>query len=100
MTLAPVRRPTCEARPAAWKASPITYTPPWKYAAQLGCGHGHVGGWRLRRGRLPEQPSLLAHVAVEREGVLAQGCVEILSLFAAHRVLPSAGVMPGTSRLR
>src|SRR3989441_5773926 len=31
MTLAPVRRPTCEARPAAWKASPITYTPPWKY---------------------------------------------------------------------
>src|SRR2546428_529206 len=31
MTLAPVRRPTCEARPAAWKASPSTYTPPWKY---------------------------------------------------------------------
>src|SRR5439155_2971708 len=31
MTLAPVRAPTCEARPAAWKASPITYTPPWKY---------------------------------------------------------------------
>src|SRR6516165_7170840 len=31
MTLAPVRRPTCEARPAAWKASPRTYTPPWKY---------------------------------------------------------------------
>src|SRR3984957_11372356 len=31
MTLARVRRPTCEARPAAWKASPITYTPPWKY---------------------------------------------------------------------
>src|SRR6266704_338873 len=31
MTLAPVRRPTCEARSAAWKASPITYTPPWKY---------------------------------------------------------------------
>src|SRR5215470_5655786 len=31
MTLAPVRRPTCEASPAAWKASPITYTPPWKY---------------------------------------------------------------------
>jgi hypothetical protein len=23
--------PICEARPAAWKASPITYTPPWKY---------------------------------------------------------------------
>src|SRR5258708_2537794 len=31
MTLARVRRPTCEARPAALKASPITYTPPWKY---------------------------------------------------------------------
>src|SRR6266545_3766556 len=30
MTLARVRRPTCEARSAAWKASPITYTPPWK----------------------------------------------------------------------
>src|SRR5439155_25764953 len=31
MTFACVRRPTCEARPAARKASPITYTPPWKY---------------------------------------------------------------------
>src|SRR6266567_5203999 len=31
MTLACVRRPACEARPAAWKASPSTYTPPWKY---------------------------------------------------------------------
>src|ERR1017187_9821216 len=31
MTLAWVRRPTCEARPAAWKAAPSTYTPPWKY---------------------------------------------------------------------
>src|SRR3954470_5684822 len=31
MTLARVRRPSCEARPAAWKASPSTYTPPWKY---------------------------------------------------------------------
>src|SRR6516162_2474225 len=31
MTVAAVRRPTCEARSAAWKASPITYTPPWKY---------------------------------------------------------------------
>src|SRR5439155_801755 len=31
MTLACVRRPTCEARPAARKASDITYTPPWKY---------------------------------------------------------------------
>src|SRR5580692_7874544 len=31
MTVARIRRPTCEARPAAWKASPSTYTPPWKY---------------------------------------------------------------------
>src|SRR6267378_3863578 len=31
MTLACDRRPTCEARSAARKASPITYTPPWKY---------------------------------------------------------------------
>src|SRR6185437_3204764 len=31
MTLAPACRPTCEARPAAWEASPSTYTPPWKY---------------------------------------------------------------------
>src|SRR6478672_5203392 len=31
MTLARVRRPTCEARSAALKASPSTYTPPWKY---------------------------------------------------------------------
>src|SRR5450755_1959377 len=31
MTLARVRRPICEARPAAPKASPSTYTPPWKY---------------------------------------------------------------------
>src|SRR6478736_4648380 len=32
MTLACVRRPTCEASSAARKASPITYTPPWKYS--------------------------------------------------------------------
>src|SRR6266851_4310864 len=31
MTLACVRRPICEARSAARKASPSTYTPPWKY---------------------------------------------------------------------
>ena len=29
--LGTVRRPTCEARSAAWKASSRTYTPPWKY---------------------------------------------------------------------
>src|SRR6187399_2884321 len=32
MTLAPARRPTWEARSAARKASPIAYTPPWKYS--------------------------------------------------------------------
>src|SRR5260221_14589008 len=31
MTLRPARRSTCDARPAAWKPSPITYPPPWKY---------------------------------------------------------------------
>src|SRR5712691_1889670 len=31
MALARVRRATCEARSAARKASPMTYTPPWKY---------------------------------------------------------------------
>src|SRR3954452_2869613 len=31
MTLACIRRPISEARPAARKASEITYTPPWKY---------------------------------------------------------------------
>src|SRR5579863_4808314 len=31
MTVARVRRPICEARPAAETASPRTYTPPWKY---------------------------------------------------------------------
>jgi hypothetical protein len=36
-------------------------------AAQYGWGHGHVGSQRLRRGELPEQPPLLADVAVERE---------------------------------
>jgi hypothetical protein len=37
-------------------------------AAQCGWGHGHIGSQRLRRGNLPEQSPLLAHVAVEREG--------------------------------
>ena len=86
MTLAWVRRPIWEARSAAWKASPITYTPAvevqhdvagfdavdgdlggWD-AAQYGRGHGHLSGQRLRRGKLPEQSPLLADVAVEREG--------------------------------
>ena len=37
-------------------------------AAQCGCGHGHVGGQRLRRGQLAEQSPLLADVAVGGEG--------------------------------
>src|SRR6266700_102568 len=32
MTVARVRAPICAASPAGWKASPITYTPPWKYS--------------------------------------------------------------------
>src|SRR6266576_6395280 len=35
MTLARVRRPTCEASSAERKASPRTYTPPWKYRTVL-----------------------------------------------------------------
>src|SRR6266508_2639996 len=35
MTLARVRRPICEASSAARKASPSTYTPPWKYRTVL-----------------------------------------------------------------
>src|SRR3954452_10905096 len=35
MTLARVRRPICEASLAARKASPSTYTPPWKYRTVL-----------------------------------------------------------------
>ena len=37
-------------------------------AAQRGCGHGHVGGQRLRRGQLLQQPPLLADVAAGGEG--------------------------------
>ena len=37
-------------------------------AAQCGCGHGHVGGQRLRRYQLPEQSPLLVDVAVGGEG--------------------------------
>ena len=36
-------------------------------AAQHGLGHGHVGGQRLRRYQLPEQPSLLAAVSWDLE---------------------------------
>ena len=37
-------------------------------AAQCGCGHGHVGGQRLRREQLPEQSPLLVDVGVGGEG--------------------------------
>src|ERR1700730_4278484 len=70
MTLACVRRPTCEARSAAWKASPITYTPPWKYRTT----------WR---GSIPSivisavgTPPSAAAVTVTSAG---RGCVEASS---------------------
>ena len=56
-----------------------------------------VDGQRLRRGQLLEQPPLLADVAVERESVLSQDRVEVLSLFGAHGDLPSVGIRPGSA---
>src|SRR6266480_5160966 len=80
MTLAPVRAPTCEARPAAWKASPITYTPPWKYRAT----------WR---GSIPSMvisvvgtPPSAAAVTVTSTG---SGCVEASSLSSRRCSLTS-----------
>src|SRR5438132_630763 len=75
MTLARVRRPTCEARSAARKASPSTYTPPWKYRTiwrgsipstvisavgtppQIGVirSVGALTGWAVRRGLTQER---------------------------------------------
>jgi len=66
-------------------------------AAQCGGGHGHVGGQRLRGGQLPEQPPLLADVAVEREGRLPQDCVEVFSLFGAHGGSPFGWNSPGST---
>ena len=37
-------------------------------AAQCGCGHGHLGGQRLRRKQLSEQSPLLVDVAADGEG--------------------------------
>ncbi len=37
-------------------------------AAQCGCGHGHIGGQRLRRYQLSEQSPLLVDIAVDGEG--------------------------------
>ena len=86
MTLARVRRPTCEARAAAWKASPQYVHAAvevknnvarfdsadgdlggWD-AAQCGCGHGHLDGQRLRRQQLTEQSPLLVDIAADGEG--------------------------------
>ena len=64
-------------------------------AAQCGSGNRHVGGQRLRRGQLPEQPPLIADVAVEREGVLSQDRFEVLSLFGAHGRSPFGWNSPG-----
>jgi hypothetical protein len=58
-------------------------------AAQGGCGHGHIGGQRLRRYRLSEQFPLLVDTAVGWEGRLSQNCVEGLSLLDAHGRSPS-----------
>ena len=66
-------------------------------AAQRGGGHGHAGGQRLRRGKLREQPPLLADVAAEREGGLSQDCVEVLSLFDAHGGSPFGWNPPGST---
>ena len=37
-------------------------------AAQCGCGHGHIGGQRLRRYQLSEQSPLLVDIAADGEG--------------------------------
>jgi hypothetical protein len=53
-------------------------------ATQCGCGHRYVGGQRLRRQQLSEQPALLVDIAAGGEGRLSQDCVEGLSLLDAH----------------
>src|SRR5580704_4955076 len=98
--------PIWAARLAAWAASPRTYTPPWKYKMtwrgstppavisavgtppQRGCGHGHIGGPRLRRGQLREPPPQPADVSVGGEGCLPQDRVKVLLLLGAHRGSP------------
>src|SRR2546426_2770610 len=70
MTLACVRRPTCEARPAARKASDITYTPPWKYRTTW---RGSIPSTVISAVRTP--PSALA-VTVTSTG---SGCADIAS---------------------
>src|SRR6266550_1091821 len=112
MTLARVRAPTCEARPAAWKASPITYTPPWKYRTiwpgsipstvisavgtppSVAAVTVTSAGQRLRREQRFELSPLLVDVGAGGEGSLPQDCVEVLFLFGAHggSIHPSVGI--------
>src|SRR4029079_19642810 len=80
MTLACVRRPTCEARSASRKASDITYTPPWKYRTT----------WR---GSIPSTvisavgtPPSSAAVTVTSAG---RGCAESNSFSSCRCSLPS-----------
>jgi len=61
-------------------------------AAQRGCGHGDLGGQRLRRRELLELSPLLVDVAADGEGGLPQDGVEALPLFGAHGGSPSAGI--------
>src|ERR1700722_10231538 len=80
MTLARVRRPTCAASPAAWNASPSTYTPPWKYRT-------------IWRGSTPSTvtsavgtPPSAAAVTVTSAG---SGCADISSLSSRRCSLTS-----------
>jgi hypothetical protein len=57
-------------------------------------GHGHIGGQRLCRYQLPQQATLLVHVAVRGERSLPQDRVEAFSLFDAHRRPPVAAAPP------
>src|SRR6187455_2293621 len=106
MTLARVRRPTCEARSAARKASPITYTPAWKYrttwrgsipstvisavgtppSAAAVTVRSAGSGW-AESNSFSSRP-LLVDIASVGEGCLSQDCVEGLSLLGAHGGAP------------
>src|SRR6266567_2210633 len=118
MTLACVRRPTCEARPAARKASDITYTPPWKYRTKwrgwipstvisavgtppsvaavtvtsAGSGCADINSWSCRRCSLTLLPAGKAD------------CRRIASRFSRCSVLtedlPSVGIRPAALSAR
>src|SRR5262249_21907298 len=53
-------------------------------AAQCGCGHGHLGGLRIRRRRLVEQSPLLGDITADGPACLSQGCFDVLPLLGAH----------------